>query len=165
MHLIIYFVILSSVITGCSTLGIGAEEYSCSGMPNGVHCMSARDVYQSRNKLSHNISNESKNNKYNEQQHTNSIHTPKKFIPQNNNADLNRINVKRTPSDVAIIMFNSYQDKMNIFHKDPIVIVSLENATWTEVTNIYKPSGQNKTIDETTLKSKAITEDVTKTLK
>ncbi|ASJ88545.1 TPA: type IV conjugative transfer system lipoprotein TraV [Pseudomonas aeruginosa] len=31
---------------GCSFLQIGESEYSCKGMPDGVTCMSARDVYQ-----------------------------------------------------------------------------------------------------------------------
>lgn len=33
-------------LTGCSFLQIGESEYSCKGMPDGVTCMSARDVYQ-----------------------------------------------------------------------------------------------------------------------
>lgn len=37
------------LLAGCSSLNIGAEEYSCPGMPNGVQCMSARDVYASTN--------------------------------------------------------------------------------------------------------------------
>lgn len=38
--------LLASQITGCSFLQIGESEYSCKGMPDGVTCMSARDVYQ-----------------------------------------------------------------------------------------------------------------------
>ncbi|WP_254853808.1 TraV family lipoprotein, partial [Salmonella enterica] len=33
------------ILSGCSTFNIGKDEYSCPGMPNGVQCMSARDVY------------------------------------------------------------------------------------------------------------------------
>lgn len=33
-------------LSGCSFLQIGESEYGCKGMPNGVTCMSARDVYQ-----------------------------------------------------------------------------------------------------------------------
>lgn len=33
-------------LSGCSFLQIGESEYSCKGMPEGVTCMSARDVYQ-----------------------------------------------------------------------------------------------------------------------
>lgn len=29
----------------CSSLGIGGGEFACNGMPDGVRCMSARDVY------------------------------------------------------------------------------------------------------------------------
>lgn len=37
---------LTASMTGCSFLQIGESEYGCKGMPNGVTCMSARDVYQ-----------------------------------------------------------------------------------------------------------------------
>ncbi|MEW5511843.1 type IV conjugative transfer system lipoprotein TraV [Pseudomonas asiatica] len=33
-------------MTGCTLLQVGESEYGCKGMPNGVTCMSARDVYQ-----------------------------------------------------------------------------------------------------------------------
>jgi hypothetical protein len=31
---------------GCSVLDIGQHRYSCSGLPQGVQCLSARQVYQ-----------------------------------------------------------------------------------------------------------------------
>lgn len=37
---------LTASTTGCSFLQIGESDYGCKGMPNGVTCMSARDVYQ-----------------------------------------------------------------------------------------------------------------------
>lgn len=39
-------ILLASQLGGCSWLQIGESEYSCKGMPDGVTCMSARDVYQ-----------------------------------------------------------------------------------------------------------------------
>ncbi|MBS9424202.1 type IV conjugative transfer system lipoprotein TraV [Photorhabdus caribbeanensis] len=36
-------------LSGCSAFNIGKDEYSCPGMPNGVQCMSARDVYAATN--------------------------------------------------------------------------------------------------------------------
>ncbi|MBG6289438.1 type IV conjugative transfer system lipoprotein TraV [Pseudomonas nitroreducens] len=36
----------TSALTGCSKmLNVGESEYACKGMPNGVTCMSAKDVY------------------------------------------------------------------------------------------------------------------------
>jgi len=35
-----------SQVAGCSFLQIGEANYGCKGMPSGVTCMSARDVYQ-----------------------------------------------------------------------------------------------------------------------
>jgi len=34
-----------AVLSGCSSLNLGADEYSCKGLPEGATCMSARDVY------------------------------------------------------------------------------------------------------------------------
>lgn len=37
----------SVVLTGCaSSLGVGESEFGCKGLPEGVSCMSARNVYQ-----------------------------------------------------------------------------------------------------------------------
>ena len=33
------------LVSACSHLGLGEEEYGCSGMPPGVRCLSAREVY------------------------------------------------------------------------------------------------------------------------
>ncbi len=38
--------VMAAAMTGCSFLQVGESEYSCKGMPDGVTCMSARDVYQ-----------------------------------------------------------------------------------------------------------------------
>lgn len=37
------------LLGACSNLGIGAGDYSCSGMPQGVSCKSAREVYELTN--------------------------------------------------------------------------------------------------------------------
>lgn len=34
-----------ATLAGCSSLNIGKSEFSCPGMPDGVQCMSTRDVY------------------------------------------------------------------------------------------------------------------------
>ncbi len=38
-------------LSGCINLGIGEEEYGCSGLPKGVQCKSTRDVYMERHNL------------------------------------------------------------------------------------------------------------------
>lgn len=37
------------VLGGCSTFQIGESEFSCPGIPNGVHCMSTREAYEATN--------------------------------------------------------------------------------------------------------------------
>ena len=36
----------ASILSGCVSLGVGHEEFSCSGMPDSVYCHSTRDVYE-----------------------------------------------------------------------------------------------------------------------
>lgn len=41
--------LVSQTLTGCSALGVGEEEFACTGMPGSVYCHSARDVYEKTN--------------------------------------------------------------------------------------------------------------------
>ena len=43
---LLFLSVCSTLLSGCSSLGLGNDEYSCSGMPDGVHCLSAREVYE-----------------------------------------------------------------------------------------------------------------------
>ena len=38
--------LMVGLMSGCSSLGVGNSDYACPGMPNGVQCMSTRDVYE-----------------------------------------------------------------------------------------------------------------------
>lgn len=40
---------LTLTLTGCGVMNIGDPNYSCTGMPDGVQCMSTRDVYAMTN--------------------------------------------------------------------------------------------------------------------
>lgn len=43
---IILAVAVAALTSGCtSIMGLGSDEYACKGMPNGVTCMSAKEVY------------------------------------------------------------------------------------------------------------------------
>lgn len=43
---IILVIAVAALTSGCtSIMGLGSDEYACKGMPNGVTCMSAKDVY------------------------------------------------------------------------------------------------------------------------
>ncbi|WNZ81469.1 type IV conjugative transfer system lipoprotein TraV [Pseudomonas sp. P105] len=45
---IFMLVVAVTALTGCNSLiGLGSDEYACKGMPKGVTCMSAKDVYSS----------------------------------------------------------------------------------------------------------------------
>ncbi|TDX26806.1 conjugal transfer pilus assembly protein TraV [Modicisalibacter xianhensis] len=40
---------LAVLMSGCSAFNIGESEYGCTGLPQGVQCMSTRQVYQLTN--------------------------------------------------------------------------------------------------------------------
>ena len=40
---------VSAILNGCSTVGIGQDDYSCKGYPEGVTCTSATKVYDLTN--------------------------------------------------------------------------------------------------------------------
>ena len=42
---LIGLLLAGSLLTGCSWLGLGHNDYSCTGRPDGVRCRSAREVY------------------------------------------------------------------------------------------------------------------------
>lgn len=46
-------VAVSSLMSGCMSLSVGGSDYACQGMPEGVRCMSARDVYTATNNADH----------------------------------------------------------------------------------------------------------------
>lgn len=41
--------LFSSMLSGCGSIGVGEEEFACTGMPGSVYCHSARDVYEKTN--------------------------------------------------------------------------------------------------------------------
>lgn len=46
MYKILVICTAALLVSGCSSiLNVGASEYACKGMPEGVSCMSAKDVY------------------------------------------------------------------------------------------------------------------------
>ena len=50
MHKVIGLCVALGTLQGCANgFGVGKSEFSCPGMPNGVQCMSTRDVYYATN--------------------------------------------------------------------------------------------------------------------
>jgi|JI10StandDraft_1071094.scaffolds.fasta_scaffold36880_4 conjugal transfer pilus assembly protein TraV len=45
--------VAATILPGCMTLGVGESSYSCQGLPQGVRCMSARDIYTATNNADH----------------------------------------------------------------------------------------------------------------
>ena len=45
--------LIALMLTGCSFMGIGESEFACKGGIDGVHCLSAREVYSETNNSDH----------------------------------------------------------------------------------------------------------------
>lgn len=174
-----------SLTIGCSALGIGSDEYSCSGIPNGVTCKSARTVLESKDKGNF-IVNQENRAKY---QEVSAQNNNLKKVNQSNNSDLININqnnnenhnqkiaeksgenldksleqneakslsnppkdlnnkesitsislenslpnnplkLTRKPSDIAILIINSYVDTEGFIHDIHPLFIDIENSTW-----------------------------------
>ncbi|MDY5778356.1 MAG: TraV family lipoprotein [Succinivibrionaceae bacterium] len=196
-----------SLTIGCSALGIGSDEYSCSGIPNGVTCKSARTVLESKDKGNFIVNQENRakyqevsaqnNNlkKVNQSNNSNLININQNKnndlinVNQSNNSDLININqnnnenhnqkiaeksgenldksleqneakslsnppkdlnnkesitsislenslpnnplkLTRKPSDIAILIINSYVDTEGFIHDIHPLFIDIENSTW-----------------------------------
>jgi conjugal transfer pilus assembly protein TraV len=42
---LIFFLLIVAITSGCSSLGIGEDDFACRGYPEGLRCMSSQDVY------------------------------------------------------------------------------------------------------------------------
>ncbi len=49
MNKFIALIVVVLSISGCASLGIGADNYSCKGYPNHPGCLSSREVYKQTN--------------------------------------------------------------------------------------------------------------------
>ena len=43
----------AALLSGCGSLDVGASKFGCSGMPEGVKCMSAKEVYSATDSSDH----------------------------------------------------------------------------------------------------------------
>ncbi len=152
-------IVLSFMLSGCANLGVGSEEYSCSGLPQGVSCQSARNIYLNRHTLK--LQSELKNKlsmaeveevsevkdfgNADHKSHIDSTHQNLGgsigYSNQNDNPfGVRGIEIKRSPADVAIIVFNTYRDHQSFVHERPIMYVDIGNSHWERGGNVVKHS-------------------------
>ncbi len=119
------FILTTVLLTGCSALGVGKSEYSCPGGAEGVHCMSARQVYQATNS-----SDEVKpiNGKPSAED------TVKKVILQRTSQSaVPRINQPlpiRTQARVMRIWMAPWEDDDGDLHADGFLYTEIEGRKW-----------------------------------
>lgn len=117
-------IISQSLTLGCSALGIGSDEYSCSGIPNGVTCKSARSVLENKGKKDFKVNQENiakyqeisaQNNnlaKVNQSNNSNLIN-----INQNKNNNLINVNQSKNPNLININQNNNDNHNQKIAEK------------------------------------------------
>ena len=117
------FCILLSVFLcfGCSGLGIGSEEYGCRGLPPGVQCRSAREVYEHQGRISE-------------------MPLPDGAAPLNREAPAEAGQLAaaeyfgerlyRYPGDTVITVVSGYTDSDGLVHSGSAVLESLDNGYW-----------------------------------
>lgn len=124
-----------STLQGCSTLGIGEDEFSCSGMPEGTRCMSVRDVYDN----THNgnvpvgtIDGKIANSSNLEDAEDGDVITVRRDLIDNYAAPdtPNQSTPIRTPAQVMRIWIAPYQDKSGDLVVPSYVYTEIEPRKW-----------------------------------
>lgn len=157
-------ILLSGLTFGCS-LGIGSEEYGCSGLPKGVRCQSAREVYLNR-KIYGEWSdsavtaarNDYKDNDDNGEKTADGTRDGKDITVINGSSENEGMkNVSktvtgsvrddssnpvfiRTRDDIMITVISPHEDEYGNLHDRAVIYSSLNNGSWGIVGN---PHGKN----------------------
>ena len=136
-----------AMLSGCS-LGIGSENYGCSGLPQGVQCKSTREVYMNR----HNFSIMPPENDTGTPAETakNQVSSQKDPLHKLKSSGEDNINrrirdrpdttlysgsreepaVIHTRDDIMITFINPYEDDEGSLHGRQVIYTNLHNGSW-----------------------------------
>lgn len=139
--------ITAAMLSGCS-LGIGSENYGCSGLPQGVQCRSTREVYLNR----HNFSimphedvtgTQAETEKSPDSPKETSLHKASSSGDDGRKSDTasrQAITVYSSPSeepavihtrdDIMITIINPYEDDEGSLHGRQVIYTNLHNGSW-----------------------------------
>lgn len=135
--------------SGCS-LGIGSEEYGCSGLPRGVQCHGTREVYMNRKQYgmwtglikdetsgdtdTGNARKGSDGDSTAESRNLNGITeiklTENREFSSMNSRDEPSPAFIRTRDDIMITVIAPYEDDRQNLHDRSVVYTNLHNGTW-----------------------------------
>lgn len=135
----------SSMLTGCaSAFTVGNSGYSCPGLPDGVRCMSTRDVYAETNSKDSLKSNSSKK----AQTEAPAISTDASVAATTPAVPTVKPVPVRTPAKVMRVWIAPWQDESDFLHGSEYVFAEVEGRKWSlgdgKVFPAGKKAGANK---------------------
>lgn len=125
-------------LQGCSTLGIGESDYACDGMPQGVRCMSAKDVYAATEGTDHlrgkpvdgDTSAKYDDQPEDEARPDSGVQPGKRLERQPALPAVKGPVPLRTPSGVMRIRLNFWEDKEGDLHVPGYIYTEVETRRW-----------------------------------
>jgi len=120
-------------LSGCSGLAVGNSDYGCSGVPEGVNCASARDVYEATN---HKISLSSYREGQEAQEVAASPPTPRANVArQPEEQAVQKLEQRapvpvRTPAEVMRIWFAPWEDDAADMHLSSYAYTEIQERRW-----------------------------------
>lgn len=122
------------LLTGCSSFGLGKTEFSCPGGIDGVHCRSAREIYQA----THHSDTVKADNKYDEagdKQVSVHVKASPVLIPS-----IDQPIPIRTQPEVMRIWVAPWQDQDGDLHADGFIYTEIERRKWNLGGRIKSPA-------------------------
>ncbi|SET25218.1 TraV family lipoprotein [Thorsellia anophelis] len=117
------------LLVGCSQLGIGQAEYSCSGMPNGVKCLSASEVYALTD------THDYTTNKITTSRDIEASQFHPLLVNSGNTTQLSKSamafsNSTRTEAKIMRILITPWEDGEGDLHLGEFILTEVEPAKW-----------------------------------
>lgn len=114
-------------LAGCSSvLSVGSETYSCSGLPVGVRCMSAKDVYAATENADHLAPTDRKVQAAQPATRQSLAKIGPEPVPS-----IEKIIPIRTPAKVMRTRIFPWEDEANILHAREYLFTEIEERKWT----------------------------------
>ncbi len=127
------------VLTGCSATGLGSNEYGCRGMPEGVRCLSARDVYEMTNNPTYSQKIKSIAPRIDAKVNTQPANNQTGNLPHPSSQKAKQSMPIRTPSNVMRIWIAPWEDLHGDLNLASYVFTEIEQRRW----HIGIPVSQN----------------------
>lgn len=120
-------------LSGCSALSVGGDSYACEGMPEGVRCMGARDVYSATETTDHIAPTDRKSKAENAKQSKTVVASSTDSL-NSAGANLTPETPKeiplRTPAMVMRTWIAPWEDDKGVLHASEYLFSEIEGRRW-----------------------------------